>query len=248
MSNRAGLYGSSQASNLPRVIVAELIGTFFLVLAGISVAISAALQAPIAGNPADSLAVGLSFGLALICLVFTLGHVSGAHFNPAVTLALTIVAKFPIKYMPFYLLSQLGAAYLAAMTALYAFGDQAKTLAKLGATYPAAGITSLKAMVIEAIITFMLMLVIMAVATDPRTPKAAAGTAVGFALAVAVLIGGPLTGGAVNPARALGPMLAAGDLTAWWAYVAGPLIGAVLAAIIYQTILAPAEEPNQNET
>jgi MIP family channel proteins len=243
-----GLYGSGQASNLPRVIVAEIIGTYFLVLAGTAAAVAAVLQSPIAGSPADSLAVALSFGLVLISLVFALGHISGAHFNPAVTLGLAAVGKFPIKYVPFYLLSQIGGAFLAALTVLYAYGDRAKSLASLGATYPAQGITALKAMVVEAFITFLLMLVIMAVATDPRTAKAAAGTAVGFALAVAILIGGPLTGGAVNPARALGPMIVAGDLTAWWAYLAGPILGAVLAAVIYQGVLAQAEEPSQNES
>ena len=247
MANQSGLYGSSQGSNLPRVMAAELIGTYFLVFAGTAAAVAAALQLPIAGNPADSLAVALSFGLVLIALVFSLGHISGAHFNPAITFGLASSGKFPWKYLPFYILSQAAGACLAALSVFYAFGEKAKIIASLGATYPVKGITPLKAMVIEAIITFLLMLVIMAVATDPRTPKAAAGTAVGFALTAAIIVGGPLTGGAVNPARAIGPMLIAGKLTAWWAYLIGPILGAILASLIYQFILAPAEEPNEAE-
>ncbi|GAC1501680.1 MAG: hypothetical protein NVS1B10_05990 [Candidatus Saccharimonadales bacterium] len=113
MANNTGLYGSSTATNLPRVIVAELIGTYFLVLAGTGAAVAALLNLPIAGLPADSLTVALSFGLTLIALVFTLGHISGAHFNPAVTVGLALSRRFPLKYVPFYIISQLSGAILA---------------------------------------------------------------------------------------------------------------------------------------
>jgi MIP family channel proteins len=247
MANSTGLYGSNTAANLPSVIVAELIGTYFLVLAGTAAAVAAALNLPIAGLPADSLTIALSFGLALIALVFSLGHISGAHFNPAVTLGLAFTGKFPLKYVPFYLISQLAGAVLAALTVLYMFGDKAKTLASLGATLPAKGVNAWRVIVIEAIVTFLLMLVIMAIATDDRSPKAASGTAIGFTLAVGILIAGPLTGGALNPARALGPMLVAGKHTDWWAYIVGPIVGAVLAAVIYSGILVKAEEPSAAE-
>ena len=99
----------------------------------------------------------------------------------------------------------------------------------------------------EVIGTFLLMLVIMAIATDKRAPKAATGTVTGFTLAAGILIAGPLTGGALNPARALGPMIIAGKYTSFWAYIVGPLVGAVLAAILYTTVLAGAEEPSEAE-
>jgi MIP family channel proteins len=243
-----GLYGSNLGANLPRVFVAELLGTFFLVLAGTAAAVAASLFLPIAGNPIDSLTIALSFGLVLIALVFALGHISGAHFNPAVTLGLMVTGKFPIKYTPFYLIAQFGGACLAALTVLYAYGDKAKSVAALGATFPAKGVSPLRALVIEAVITFLLMLVIMAIATDSRTPKAAAGTAIGFTLAVAIIIGGPLTGGAVNPARALGPMIVAGKFTDFWVYLVGPTVGAILAAVVYTGFLAGAEEPSEANT
>jgi MIP family channel proteins len=247
MADSTGLYGSSTAANIPRVIVAELIGTYFLVLSGISVVVAAALNLPIAGLPANSLAVALSFGLVLIALVFALGHISGAHFNPAVTIALAVTRKFPFKYAPFYLIAQMGGAILAAYTVLYMFGEKSKTIASLGATLPAAGVDAWRVLVVEAVVTFLLMIVIMAIATDSRSPKAAAGTAIGFTLAIGVLVAGPLTGGAVNPARALGPMIASGKYTAYWAYIAGPLLGAVWAAVLYSFVLAGAEEPSEAE-
>jgi MIP family channel proteins len=247
MAEATGLYGSSTATNLPRVIVAELIGTFFLVLAGTAVAVAATLNLPIAGLPADSLTIALGFGLALIALVFALGHISGAHFNPAVTLALASVGKFPWKYVPFYVISQMGGALLASLSVLYMFGHRAKSLAYLGATLPAKGLNGWRVVFIEAIVTFLLMLVIMAIATDKRSPKAAAGTAIGFTLAVGILIAGPLTGGALNPARALGPMIVSGKYTDYWAYIVGPLVGAILAAILYSLVLVGAEEPSEAE-
>jgi MIP family channel proteins len=247
MAKATGLYGSSTSSNLPRVVLAEFIGTFFLVLAGTSAAVAASLNLPIAGLPADSLTIALSFGLALTALVFSLGHISGAHFNPAVTTGLTVTGKFPWKYLPFYILSQMGGAIVAALTVLYMFGSKAKSMAYLGATFPGTGINGWRVMVIEAIVTFLLMMVIMAIATDERSPKAASGTAIGFTLTVGILIAGPITGGALNPARALGPMIVDGVYKDFWAYIAGPVIGAALAAVLYSKLLVGASEPSEAE-
>lgn len=243
MAQSTGLYGSNLANNIPRVFIAELIGTFFLVLAGTATVVAAALNIPIAGFPADTLTVALSFGLALVSLVFALGHISGAHLNPAVTLGLSVTGKFPWKYVPFYIIAQFSGACGAAFTLLYMYGQKAKSVAFLGATFPVPHMNGWRVLVIEAIATFLLMLVIMAIATDSRTPKAAAGTAIGFTLSVGILIAGPLTGGALNPARALGPMIIAGRYTDFWAYLAGPVIGSILAAIIYSQFLTSAAEP-----
>jgi MIP family channel proteins len=247
MAEATGLYGSSTTTNLPRVILAELLGTYFLVLAGTAAAVSAALNLPIIGLPADSLTVALSFGLMLIALVFALGHISGAHFNPAITFALTLSRKFPWKYFPFYIISQLVGAVLAALTVWFMYGAKAKSVVALGATLPIKGVNGWRVLFIEAVVTFLLMLVVMAIATDERSPKAAAGTAIGFTLVVCILIAGPITGGAVNPARALGPMIVAGKYTDFWAYIIGPLVGALLAAILYSTLLVGAEEPSEAE-
>jgi MIP family channel proteins len=248
MASSEGLYGSSTASNIPRVFVAEFIGTFFLVLAGTATAVAASLNLPIAGLPADSLAVALSFGLSLIALVFALGQISGAHFNPAVTIGLASAGKFPLKYTLFYVLAQMTGAIGAAYTVLYLYGEKAKSMASLGATLPTKGVNGWRVVATEAIVTFLLMLVIMAIATDDRTPKAAAGTAIGFTLTVGILIAGPITGGALNPARALGPMIVSGKFTDFWAYIVGPIVGAIIASTVYKFILVGGEEPSEAES
>jgi MIP family channel proteins len=244
----SGLYGSSTTQNVPRVAIAELIGTYLLVLAGTSVAVAALLDQPIAGGTADSLAIALAFGLALVALVNALGHVSGAHLNPAVTVALAATGKFPWRYVPAYLAAQLVGAVLASLTVWLTYGDAARDSASLAATLPGGGVSTLTVFVIEAVVTFFLVLTIVSVATDPRVPKATAGLTVGFTLAVCVLIAGPLSGGAVNPARALGPMLVAGEFDGLWAYVLGPVLGGVAAALLYARFLAHGKEPSEAET
>jgi MIP family channel proteins len=242
-----GLYGSRTGQNVLRVAVAELIGTYFLVLAGTAVAVSAVIGRSIAGAGLDSLAVALAFGLALVALVNALGHVSGCHLNPAVTVALAATGSFPWRYVPAYVAAQLAGALLAAGTVWGIHGDAAREQAVLGASLPVDGVGSGVVLAVEAVVTFFLVLTIVSVATDSRVPKASAGLAVGFTLAACVLIAGPLSGGAVNPARALGPMLVAGRFDAAWAYVAGPLIGGTLAAFVYARFLAAAREPSEAE-
>jgi MIP family channel proteins len=243
----AGLYGSRTTQNTARLAVAEFLGTFFLVFTGTAVASAAVLRRPIAGLPADSLAVGLTFGLVLAALVYTFGHVSGCHLNPAVTLGLAVSGKFPWKHTPYYLVSQLLGAVGAGLAVWGIFGDAARTRAILGATQPAGDTSSLTVFAIEALMTFFLVLVICSVATDNRAHPATAGIAVGFTLAVCVLVAGPISGGAINPARALGPMIVAGRFGAVWAYLLGPLLGGVLGALLYNKFLITAHEPGEAE-
>jgi MIP family channel proteins len=239
-----GLFGSQiDTSHLAGAAIAELVGTFILVFGGTAVAVAAILSRPTAGPAYDSLAVALAFGLALAAVVAAIGHVSGAHVNPAVTLGMAAVKKFPWNYTPIYIGAQLVGAVLAALATWLTFGDLARSEAKLAATYPAQGVGDLQAFLIEILITFILVFVVMAVATDDRAPAAIAPIAVGFALAVGVFIAGPVTGGSVNPARSLGPMLVAGDLTSVWLYILGPIIGGVLGALLYQRFLAQTEAP-----
>ncbi|MFW3172857.1 MIP/aquaporin family protein [Geodermatophilus sp. CPCC 206100] len=242
-----GLYGSRTGQNLVRVAVAELIGTYFLVLAGTAVATAAVIGRSIAGAGLDSLAVALAFGLSLVALVNALGHVSGCHLNPAVTLALAATGTFPWRYVPSYLAAQLVGAVCAALTVWSLHGGAGREQAVLGATLPVDGVSSVGVLAIEAVVTFFLVLTIVSVATDSRVPKASAGLAVGFTLAACVLIAGPLSGGAVNPARALGPMIVAGRFDAAWAYVLGPVLGGVLAAFVYARFLGEGREPAEAE-
>jgi MIP family channel proteins len=243
-SGGGGLYGSQiDASHIVGAAIAELVGTFILVFGGTAVAVGAILSRPTAGAAYDSLAIALAFGLALAAVVAAIGHVSGAHVNPAVTLGMASTGKFPWQYTPHYVGSQLVGAVLAALATWLTFGGPARSEANLAATYPAQGVGDLQAFIVEILITFILVFVVMAVATDQRAPAAIAPIAVGFALAVGVFIAGPVTGGAVNPVRALGPMIVAGDLTSFWLYILGPIIGGVLAALLYDRTMAQTQGP-----
>jgi aquaporin Z/aquaporin NIP len=233
-----GLYGSSSDAPILGSALAELVGTFILVFGGTAVATAAILSRPTAGGAYDSLAVALAFGLALAAVVAAIGHVSGGHVNPAVTLGMAATGKFPWKSVPVYLGAQLVGAALGALGTWLAFGGPGRVEAKLAATYPAQGVGDLQAFLLEILITFILVFVVMSVATDDRAPAPIAPIAVGFALAIGVFIAGPVTGGAVNPVRALGPMLVAGDLTSAWLYILGPIIGGVLAAFLYDRTMA----------
>jgi MIP family channel proteins len=244
-SGGGGLYGSQiDQSHIIGAAIAELVGTFVLVYGGTAVAVGAILARPTAGPPYDSLAVALAFGLALAAVVAAVGHVSGAHVNPAVTLGMAATKKFPWQFVPHYVVAQLVGAVLAALATWVTFGGAgARSEAKLAATYPAQGVGDLQALIVEIFITFILVFVVMAVATDQRAPAAIAPIAVGFALAVGVFIAGPVTGGSVNPARSLGPMVVAGDLTSVWVYILGPIIGGALAALLYDRTMAQTEGP-----
>ena len=233
-----GLYGSSSDAPMLGSALAELVGTFILVFGGTAVATAAILSRPTAGPVYDSLAVALAFGLALAAVVSAIGHVSGGHVNPAVTLGMAATGKFAWKSVPVYIGAQLVGAVLGALGTWLAFGGPGRIEAKLAATYPAQGVGDLQAFLLEILITFILVFVVMSVATDDRAPAPIAPIAVGFALAVGVFIAGPVTGGAVNPVRALGPMLVAGDLTSAWLYILGPIIGGVLAAFLYDRTMA----------
>src|SRR5829696_8204214 len=233
-----GAYGSSTSDPILPAALAELVGTFILVFGRTAVAVGAILSLPTAGGAYGSLAIALAFGLALAAVVAAIGHVSGAHVNPAVTLGLASIGQFPWKSVPYYLGAQLVGAVLGAVGTWIAFGGPGRTEAKLAATYPAQGVGDLQAFLLEILITFILVFVVVSVATDSRAPAAIAPIAVGFGLAVGVFIAGPVTGGAVNPVRALGPMLVAGDLTSVWLYILGPVIGGVLATLLYDRTMA----------
>jgi MIP family channel proteins len=243
-SGGGGLYGSQiDASHMVGAAIAELVGTFILVFGGTAVAVGAILSRPTAGAAYDSLAIALAFGLALAAVVAAVGYVSGAHVNPAVTLGMAATGKFPWKYTPIYIGAQLVGAVLAAFATWLTFGGPARSEANLAATYPAQGVGDLQAFLVEVLITFILVFVVMAVATDERAPTAIAPIAVGFALAVGVFIAGPVTGGSANPVRALGPMIVAGDLTSAWLYILGPIVGGVLAALLYDRTMAQTQAP-----
>ena len=235
------LHGHQLERNLAWAVTAEAAGTFILVLAITIAAVAAALSRPVAGAPYGSLAVPVAGGLALAIAVAGLGHISGAHLNPAVTLGLAVSRRFPWACAPGYVLAQFAGAITAAAVTWGLYGNQARSIAVLGA--PAAGVPVGRVLAAEAVVTFVLVLVVVAVATDSRVPRGIAATAIGAALAVAIMISGPVSGAGVNPARAIGPMILAGQFTDWWAYLAAPLAGGVAAVALYDRFLRAGHTP-----
>ena len=238
-----GLHGHPLENNILRAGLAEALGTFALVMTISSTAIAASLAKPVAGTAYGSAAVPLAGWVALAGMVAALGHVSGAHLNPAITLGLALNRRFPWPYVPVYVITQLTGAVAAALTAWALFGAAARRVAHLGATYPAAGVGPWRAFGAEAVVTFIVALVVISVATDSRAPAGVAAVAMGAALASAILVSGPISGAGVNPARSLGPMIVAGRFTAWWVYVTAPVAGGVVAATLYERILRTGVVP-----
>jgi MIP family channel proteins len=241
--SRVGLHGSRIGANTLGAAAAETIGTFVLIYGGTAVAVAALLARPVAGPGYDSLATPLAFGLSLLIVVASIGHISGAHVNPAVTLGLAATGRFPWRYVPAYLIAQLVGALLGALATWATFGAPGRDNANLAATIPGPDIGSGQGLLIEALVTFILVFVVISVATDERVPNGLAPIAIGAALTVGVFIAGPVTGGAVNPARALGPAMIAGQFAAIWIYIVGPLLGGVAAAFAYDRFLARTEAP-----
>jgi MIP family channel proteins len=171
-------------------------------------------------------------------MIYALGPISAAHFNPAVTLGFAVAGRFPWRYvLPYWAAQFLGAILAATVTALL-FGGSVH-----GVHIPSAQLSPWQAVGIEAILTFLLMLVIIAVATDKRVNGAIPGLAIGLTVVFLVFVGGPVTGGSMNPARSFGPALLAGGvpLASYWIYVVGPVLGSMLAARLYETIRAGVE-------
>jgi MIP family channel proteins len=235
------LYGSQVGSNMLRSAVAEFVGTFTLVLTGTAVATTVILQRSTAGPVFyDSLAVALAFGLALTAVVVAIGHVSGAYVNPAVTLGLAATNKFPWEYVPVCLGAQLLGGILGAIGTWLAYGSDAREVA---ATFPVENVGDIQAFLMELLIAFILVFVVISVAPDGRAPTGAAPLAVGFALTCGVLIAGPVTGGSLNLVRILGPAIVAEEFTAVWVCIFGPIVGGVLAALLYDRFISEPEAP-----
>jgi MIP family channel proteins len=244
---RRGLHGHRLDVNLAAAAVAEGLGAFGLVFAICATVVGAALARPVVGTPYGSLAVPLAAGVALTCMVAALGHISGAHFNPAVTLGLAVTGRFRWRHVPVYLVAQLLGAIGAGLACWLVYGESARTVAHLGATSPAAGVGAGAAFAVEVMVTFLLVLVIMAVATDSRVATGVAAVAIGSALAMAVFISGPISGASVNPVRSLGPMIVAGKFTDWWVYLVAPILGGILGGVTYNGFLRWGNGPAPTE-
>jgi len=206
-----------------RRLFAEVFGTFLLVFVAVG---GPMVNARFGGHSISSSALVVAPGMMVLGIILFMGAVSGAHLNPAVTLAFTLRADFPLRRVPMYLLAQFAGAALATLVLIAMVGKQGTA----GLTLPGPGISAWGAMAWEAILTTGLVSVILGTASGAQQIGAMAAIAVGSYIALAGLIGAPLSGASMNPARSLGPALVLADWTAWWAYLAGPLAGALVAA------------------
>jgi MIP family channel proteins len=216
-----------------RRLAAEFVGTFTLVFAGCG-----AVMVDAKTHALGHLGVALSFGLVIMVMIYAVGHVSGAHFNAAVTFAFALTRHFPWPRAVGYWLAQL----LGAVTAAAILRGSLGTIADVGATLPSG--SQGQSFLWEAVLSFFLMFVIMAVATDTRAVGEAAAIAIGGTIALDALVGGPISGASMNPMRSLAPALVSGNLHALWLYIVAPLLGTSLGALAYQLIRG--EHPQQS--
>ncbi len=242
-------------ASLVKRSVAELVGTMLLVYFGCGAAVitlttaareSGPLQSLTIGSLgglADWLAIGLAFGIVIAAVIYGLGRVSGAHINPAVTIALFASKRFPVTDTVVYVVAQLLGGLLGSIFFYLSVGMDAVTIGGLGATAPATGITFGMAILAEVIGTFVLMLVIMGVAVDEKAPPGFAGLIIGLTVAGIITTIGGVTGSSLNPARSFGP--AVGDLLlggpdvmgAFPIYIIGPILGALIAVFFYDWVV-----------
>ena len=219
-----------QSLPLSRRAAAEGIAAFALVFAGCGAIVTDDRY----GGALGAVGIALVFGLVIMVMVYATGHLSGAHINPAVTIAFTLTRHFPPADAAAYIVPQAVGASAAGLVLLAMWPDRP---AALGATVPGVGAGT--ALAYEALLTAFLMFVIMAVATDTRAVGAAAAIAIGGTVGLDALLGGPVTGASMNPARSLGPALASGTWTDFWVYLAGPILGAAAGALAYQAVRGP---------
>jgi aquaporin TIP len=227
--------------DLLRRSLAEFVGTFALVFVGVGAVASAGLTGDV--DP-SLLVVALAHGLVIAVMVSALGHISGGHFNPAITLAFFVTRRLAVSLTIAYLIVQLAAAVGAVLLIRWIFPGNSAEAVGFGSPAIDPGIEVAEALVVEAILSFFLVWVVFATLADIRgTFKAVAGLAVGLTIAFDILIGGPLTGAMMNPARAFGPQLVDGSWDDFWIWYAGPILGGAIAALLYELAYLRPFEP-----
>jgi aquaporin NIP len=210
---------------LARALAAEAIGTFALVFAG-----AGAVMVDAKTHQLGHVGVAITFGLVIMAMIYAVGHVSGAHFNGAVTFAFALTRHFPWSRAVAYWTAQIIGALSAAAILRGSLGR----IAHVGATLPSG--SQGQAFLWELIMTAFLLFVILAVATDTRAVGEAAAIAIGGTIGLDAMFGGPISGASMNPMRSLGPAVVSGDLHALWLYIAAPTVGGSIGAALYQFV------------
>jgi aquaporin Z len=215
-----------------RKAVAEFVGTFTLLMAGVG--------AVVVSGQGGLVGVALAHGLALAIMITALGHISGGHFNPAVTFGLLVTRRIAPTVAVIYWLAQLAGAVAACLIIEGLYPSEANLQSAVPVVATDAGFEAWEGMFLEAIMTFFLVWAVFAVAIDKKGAWGImAGFGIGLVVTMDILFGGPITGAAVNPARAFGPELVFNDWTNAWVYYVGPLLGGGLAALLYVGLYLP---------
>jgi len=213
-------------------LIAEAIGTFTLIFIGIG-----AIAANYSSNSGLGLTgIALAHGLAIAVMVSATGAISGGHLNPAVTIGLLVGKKIEPLLALFYILAQCLGAILGAILISACVQSHALSATGFGIPAPGVGVSTTAVIAIEAVLTFFLVFVVYGTAVDSRAPKVG-GLFIGLTVALDIMCGGPISGGAMNPARHLGPALVFGQLQNVWMYWVGPLLGGILAGFLYSRVL-----------
>ena len=202
-------------------IAAELLGTYGMVFAGTG----AIMIDSLSGGKVTHLGIGITFGLIVAVMIFTFGSISGAHINPAVTLAFTLTRRLRWTVALCYIPAQLAGGTLASLTLYYLLGPTAS----MGATLPAGSVE--QSLFLEIILTFILMAIIMSLSVEPKVARPVAALAIGGTVGLEAVFAGPISGASMNPARSLAPALVGWEWHGHWAYWVGPIVGAALGAI-----------------
>ena len=221
--------------NAPARLLAEFVGTFALIFIGAGSIMTMAQWDPTGGA---LVGIAAAHGFVIAVMVTAVGHVSGGHFNPAVSTALLVTRRLkPVEWAA-YVVVQLVGATVAALALSVLYDTVIKDKTGLGTPSLAAGHTTGQGLLLEGILTFFLVFTVFAVAVDGRGAfKIVAGLPIGFVIFFDILMGGPMTGGAMNPARWFGPALVSGNWSNGWLYIIGPIVGGIIAAVIYDVVI-----------
>lgn len=206
-----------------RKLLAEFIGTYSLVFAGTGAIIVDSIT-----HSLTHVGVAITFGLVVLALIYSFGHISGAHFNPAVTLAFLSLGEINKREAILYFFTQLIAASVASFTLLLMFGN----VSHLGATLPRG--SWMQSFVLEFVLTFILVMVILTSAVHGKATKSFAGIAIGATVSLEAMFGGPISGASMNPARSFGPAVVSCTFDSLWIYLVATMLGALCAALIYK--------------
>ena len=218
----------SDSPTIVHKLAAEVLGTFVLVFFGCGAALM---------SGGDYVATGLTFGLTVVVMAYAVGRISGGHFNPAVTVAMIATRRIDGATGGAYIGAQLLGGLCGAIGVRLVTDETLRNAVQLGAPAVGAGHSNTNALVMEAILTFFLVFVIFGAAVDPRSSKSIAGLVIGLTITMDILAGGPVSGGAMNPARWFGPAVVQTQFDDFWIWIIGPIAGALIAAFLYNDVL-----------